>query len=258
MIDFVKKLAIDASKEFFKTKKTIIGQKGGGGNWVSKTDVALEKYLINKIKTKYPKDFIFAEETTSSLLPNSNRIWIIDPLDGTTNAVEGINHCAISIAFMKENEILIGVVYDIFEKKLYWAEKGKGAFVNGKRIKVSNKGLNDSIVFIGSPYLHSDFLETEKYRVKVHKAGARIETLGSAVVEGVLIAQGSASLFFETALKPWDVSAIKLIIEEAGGVVRGFDSELDVFNFYEFICGSKKAVKEFLSLLTLSNPKLTP
>ena len=248
MIDFVKNLVPDASKEFYKTSKKIIGQKEGGGNWVSETDIALENFLIHKIKTRYPTDLIYAEESLSALKTISKRLWIIDPLDGTTNAVEGINHCAISVAFMENGEIILGVVYDIFEKKLYWAEKGKGAFIDGKRIKITKKGLKDSIVFIDCPYQHSDFLETEKYRVKIHKAGARIQTFGSAVISGLAVARGSASLYFETGLKPWDIAAIKLIIEEAGGIVRGFDGDIDILNFKEFIGGSKKAVNQFLTL----------
>lgn len=249
MIDFVKKLVLDASKVFYKTSKKIIDQKEGGGNWVTQTDIALENFLINGIKNKYPTDMIYAEESLSTLKSIPKRLWIIDPLDGTTNAVEGINHCAISVAFMENRELILGVVYDIFEKKLYWAEKGKGAFVDGKKIKVTEKGLKDSIVFTGCPYQHSNFLETEKYRTRIHKAGARIQTFGSAVISGLVVARGSASLYFETGLKLWDIAAIKLIIEEAGGIARSFNGYIDILNFKEFIGGSKKAVKHFLSLI---------
>lgn len=250
MINFIKELALKSKKVFESSQLRIVNNKNGSStNWVTETDIAVEKFIIEKIKSNYPNHIIVAEESNLPALPeNKDKIWIIDPLDGTNNATYGIPIYATSIAFIENGEIVRGVVLDVPNGKLYWAEKNKGAFVENTRLSILNQSIKGTIVASGAPYSREDYEVTAKLMDKVHQAGARLHILGSAVMEAMLTAEGKYSLYFETGLKPWDMAAVKLIIKEAGGVAESFEGQLDIFNSKTFVCGGKQAVEEFKHL----------
>lgn len=250
MIDFIKSLVIKAGEELKHHRLTITREKKSGVNWTTEADVAVEQFIVNRIRAKYPSHFIFAEERALSQIPKKKeRIWFVDPLDGTTNAVFGVPLYGISVAYMKVGEIFRGAILDVPANRLYWVEKGKGAFVDDKQIKVRAGGLRGALTCTGAPYGREDFQEVHRYMDKIHAAGARIEILGSTVVIAGYVAEGRYSLFYEVGLKPWDIAAASLLVEGAEGVARSFEGEPNVLNPRTFVCGSKTVVNEFLSLL---------
>lgn len=246
-------LITEAKKICLETPRTITEEKGGAGNWVTQTDLAVEKYLKNKISELYPDHFILAEETLPNFNPSEKEnVWVIDPLDGTTNATWGLPIFGIAIAFVKKGEVIAAAVYDNLNKEIYIAEKGKGVTNSkGELLKINEHGLKGGLACTGAPYGHDDYLKQQPRVDAVHAAGSRIVILGSAVIESVSVARNNLNLYFEIGLKPWDVAATKLIIEEAGGVAQSFDGPLDIFNSSSYVCGSRTAVAEFLKLKTV-------
>ena len=250
MIEFMKTLILEAGEELERHAPTVVREKEGTGNWVTKADLATEQFIVGKIHSQYPRDFILTEESALADIPDRNsRMWLIDPLDGTTNATLGLPYYGISIAFMADNKIRSGVILDVPRRKLYWAERGNGAFFNNTRLEIKDRPLRGSLVATGAPYGREDFREVHRLMDRIHASGARLHILGSTVVIAGYVAEGKYSLFYEVGLKPWDIAAASLLVEEADGVARSFEGELDILHPQTFVCGSKTAVKEFLGLL---------
>ena len=244
-----------AIKAALKAGKLILQKQSKLGKITSKSekdilteaDIESEELILKSIQKNFQSHNIISEEKVID--KKSEHTWIIDPLDGTIFFSKGIPLYSVAIGLKHKEEMILGVVYSPVTKELFVAEKGKGAYKNRDiKLKVSEKGLLNSIVFFGCPYSSENFDATEKYRKPVHSAGARIVTLGAAVLESVLVADGISPLYYEAGLPPWDIAAGKLIVEEAGGTVRDFNGQLDVLNFKEFICGNEKAVGEFLEI----------
>ena len=247
MRDFIKSTILKAATIFERSPLTITNQKGGGGNWVTKADIAIEKFILAQIRLTYPKHAILSEETVPDFNPNNQEnIWIVDPLDGTTNATFGLPHYGISIAYVHEKEVRFSSIYDIVQKQLFTAEKGKGVYMaDKKRLRIEDHGIAGSLICAGSPYSRENFERIIPHIDLVHKKGGRLIILGSSVIESTYVAQNILSMYFEVGLKPWDVAAAKLIIEEAGGIAESFDGHLDIFNPQTYLCGSKQCVLEF-------------
>ncbi|MBI3619574.1 hypothetical protein HY214_00275 [Candidatus Roizmanbacteria bacterium] len=251
MKDFLTGLLTESGKIFASSTTRIAGHKQGGGNWVTEADLAVENYLIKTISSAYPSHFILAEESAQEFDPKSySDIWIVDPLDGTTNATFGLPIYGTSVAYMHGGEVLYGAIYDLVNKKLFFGEKRKGSFgPDGKKLEITKRSLKNGLVCTGSPYTYENFLKGLPILSKVHASGARIVILGSAVIECMFVAENNLSLYYEIGLKAWDVAAAKLIIEEAGGLVTGFNGPLDIFHPDTFVCGSQPIVAEFKNLL---------
>lgn len=243
-------LITEARNICLQTPRTIIANKNGTGDWVTKADLSVEKYLIREISRLFPNDYILAEETLSSFDPSTKEnVWVIDPLDGTTNATFGSPIFGIAIAYVKKGEVTASAIYDNLNKEFYIAEKGKGAFtLSNQFLTIKEHGLKDGLVCAGVPHDFSRYLKQQSLMNAVHKAGSRIVTLGSSVIESVSVARNNLTLYFETGLSAWDVAATKLLVEEAGGVVQSFDGPFNIFNFSSYVCGSCTAVNEFIQL----------
>ena len=254
MIDFIKTIITKAGEEVLHTTKTIRGKKEGGGNWVTEADLRSEDYIINAIQKKFSTHTILSEERISSIhnLEKQEHCWIIDPLDGTTNATHGVPFFGISIAHIEHGIIRYGAVYDPNRKELFWAEKGKGAWCQDEKITVKNSdGLNGAIIDVGSPYLSETFQKTYPIGETLHAHGARMVNFGSAVLEICYVACGRLSGYVECGLKPWDVAAGKLILEEAGGVMTSFRSDtFSIFHPDEVLAGNSIIVKEIKKCIT--------
>lgn len=255
MLDFIKSTLIEAAKIFQSTDTEILHKKIGGGNWVTKKDIAIEKCVIELIQNRYPTHTILSEETEQErdALDKKN-LWIFDPLDGTTNAFYGLPHYAISLAFSQNGQVKMGGIYNVPGNILYWAEKGKGAYVQSSakdsptRLFIRGMGLKNALVCAGSPYSSENFAPIHRLMKRVHGAGARLIILGSAVIACSYVAEGKLSLYFEKGLKPWDIAATSLLVEEAGGVAQNIEGKLDILHPRTFVCGSKTIVNEFLTL----------
>ena len=201
-------------------------------NLVTETDKTSEKLITDFIRKKYPSHGILAEEG-SDLNKSAEYLWVVDPLDGTTNFAHGLPIFAVSIGLQKKGETIAGVVYDVMTDVVYSAEKSSGSFENGRRIQVSkNDNLGHSMLVTGFPYdvKQNPDKAYERFIAFLKEARA-IRRLGSAAIDFCYVANGVFDGFWEVSLHPWDICAGKLIVEEAGGLITDFDgNEIDIFS----------------------------
>ncbi|MBW1855509.1 MAG: inositol monophosphatase, partial [Deltaproteobacteria bacterium] len=192
-------------------------------NLVTEADQRSEEVILSIIKDSYPNHRILAEETGESGNSSSFK-WIIDPLDGTTNYAHGYPCFCVSLAIEYEEEVIYGAVYDPVKDELFTAEKGKGAFINGKAIKTSStKQLDQSLLCTGFPYDVRDDMDSNilNFRTFLMKAQA-VRRDGSAALDLCHTAAGRFDGFWEQKLFPWDVAAGGLLVTEAGGKLTNF------------------------------------
>jgi len=222
-------VAIEAAKEAGKFLKMNLGKvknierKREEINLVTEIDKGSEKKIIEFIKSKFPNHGILAEESGETSKTSEYK-WIIDPLDGTTNYTHSFPVFCVSIALEYKGEVIIGVVYDPNLDELFYAEKGKGAFLNGKKISVSKTDkLIKSMLATGFPYNVKENPDNcVEHFVNFLMEAQAIRRLGSAALDLVYVACGRLDGFWEVDLNPWDVAAGKIIIEEAGGMITDF------------------------------------
>ncbi|PWT98991.1 MAG: inositol monophosphatase [Candidatus Melainabacteria bacterium] len=193
----------------------------GVANIVTDVDQACEKIIIQMIREEFPDDEILAEESGKSSGKQSDRRWLIDPLDGTTNYAHGYPFFAVSIALTENDKGVLGVVFNAVAKELFWAELGQGAWLNDKPISVSKTGrLAESLLATGFPpnTPEAQRLSMEQFR-SVTAASHGVRRDGSAALDLCFVACGRLDGFWERKLAPWDMGAGALIVEEAGGIV---------------------------------------
>lgn len=249
MINFIKEITQEAAEGLLTYSKRIVGEREGTGNWVTEADLASERLLIDRIKARFPDHQILSEETQSQMEnpKSAENLWVLDPLDGTTNFSFECPNYSISVAYLEKGVVKNAAVCDPTRKELFWAQEGQGAFLNDERIFVrTDKSLSGALVHAGTPYTRENFEKTARMIDNVHKRGARVVILGSAVLGLAYVATGRLSLFFEVGLKPWDVAAASLIITEAGGMIEDIDKEFDLFNFQGIVAGNPVLIQEFL------------
>lgn len=199
---------------------------------VTEVDKASEKIIVDFIRKKYPSHGIITEEG-EGLTSRSEYNWVVDPLDGTVNFAHGLPIFAVSIGVQKNDEIIAGVVYDIMQNVIYLAELNNGAYENERKIKVNeNANLRRALLVTGFPYDVNENPENALGKfVAFTKAARGIRRLGSAAIDFCYVANGVFDGFWEVHLKPWDMCAGKLIVEEAGGLVTDFDgSKINIFS----------------------------
>jgi myo-inositol-1(or 4)-monophosphatase len=225
--------AIEAAKEAGKFLKYSVGRvknvemkKGEERNLVSEIDKGSEEKIIGIIKRHYPNHAILAEESGAKD-SSSDYKWVIDPLDGTTNFLHGLPIFCVTIGIEYKGEIVAGVVYDPNLDELFTAEKGSGAFLNGKRLKVTaTSKLIDSLLVTGFPY---DIAQNPDnaigHFVNFLLEGQGLRRLGSAALDLSYVAAGRFDGFWEVNLNPWDMAAGMLFVREAGGRVTDFAGE---------------------------------
>lgn len=213
--------------------KTInIEFKTNESNLVTQVDKASEKRIIDFVKKEFPTHGILAEESGETK-NSSEYLWVIDPLDGTTNFAHGFPIFSVSIGVQKKGLTIAGVVYDVMQDIVYSAESGGGAYSNGNKIKVnSNDLLQRALLVTGFPYNIAENPENAFERfTALTKASRGMRRLGSAAIDFCYVANGVFDGFWEIYLHPWDICAGKLILEEAGGIVTGFGGEsIDIFS----------------------------
>lgn len=252
MLNFAIETAQEAGKillEKFGRKINI--SKKGDIDLVTEADLASEKFIIEKIKSHYPKHSILAEESGEAVLIGDNSWkWIIDPLDGTTNFAHGYPCFCVTMAIEHKGEIVVGVTYDPTRDELFAAEKGKGATLNNKKISVSETDqLGNALLVTGFPYDISLRDNFTRHFTKMLLSSRAVRRDGSAAIDLAYVACGRFDGFWEEGLKPWDVAAGVLMIEEAGGQVSYFDgSKYSVYK--PPICASNSLLhNEMLNIL---------
>jgi myo-inositol-1(or 4)-monophosphatase len=229
--EFVRKAAAEFNRESIEYK--------GLNDMVSYVDKETEERLVEGLRKILPEAGFIAEEGTGQKTDNQEFAWIIDPVDGTTNYMHGLPVFAISIALMQKDKIVSGVVYEINRDECFTAWLGGGAYLNEKTIKVSSaKYLKDSLIATGFPYYDFDKMENYLNILKeLMQKSHGLRRLGAASVDLVYTACGRFEGFFEYNLKPWDVAAGILIVQEAGGKVTDFRGGDDFVFGRELIAG---------------------
>jgi len=217
-----KELAIFAVKEAARILMEDFGKKAKvstklKGEPVTESDIKSEERIIDLIREKYPGHSIIAEER-GFLKGNSDYTWIVDPLDGTRNFLHGLPYFGVSIALERKREVVLGVVNLPCFDELYVAEKGKGAYLNGERITVSKKSLEESLLLYESEFRRMGKLATIPFSDLATSVSA-VRIFGSASVSLTLIASGKAEAYITYNVKPGDIAGGALILEEAGGIV---------------------------------------
>ncbi|MBQ0930732.1 inositol monophosphatase [Ideonella sp. 4Y16] len=222
-------------------------------DFVTEVDQAAEQAIIETLLTAYPGHGILAEESGRTHgAKHSDFVWIIDPLDGTTNFIHGFPVYCVSIALSFRGKIEQAVVYDPTRNDLFIASKGRGAYLNDKRLRVSRRTrLADALIGTGFPFRKGD--NFQRYlkmfeAVLPHCAGVRRP--GSAALDLCYVAAGYTDGFFETGLSPWDIAAGSLIITEAGGLIGNFTGEADFLHQREVVAGNPKVYAQLVQLLT--------
>ena len=239
-------------KEGYYTKKDITFK--AKKDLVTQYDVAVENFLKKKFSKKF-KDFnLIAEESDNANIEFNNSI-IIDPIDGTTNFVNGVPHTAISVGVYKNKKPYLAVVYNPILDELYTAKIGKGAYLNGKKLKVSNENdFQKSLLATGFPYTsntNEDDLNDVLKKIKLILPLCQdLRRLGAASLDLCYIAKGTFEGYYEMNLKAWDVSAGILILTEAGGVVSNINGdEYTLFEDKYLVASNGKIHKKFIKNL---------
>lgn len=226
MLNFAIETARDAGQILLeKFGRKIDISKKGDINLVTEADLASEALIVERIKSYYPKHSILAEESGEAVVDNSNTWkWIIDPLDGTTNFAHGYPCFCVTIALEHDGEVKIGVTYDPTRDELFSAERGKGASLNNKPIRVSTtEQLSEALIVTGFPYDFKDRPHFERHLTDLLRESRGVRRDGSAAIDMAYVACGRFDGFWEEGLNPWDMAAGVLLIEEAGGQVTGYD-----------------------------------
>ena len=231
-----KKTAIDAAKSAGLLLKRNIGRRHtiefkGVIDVVTEMDIKAEDMIMKTIKARFPEHGILTEESFEQKSGSGYR-WIIDPLDGTTNYSHGFPIFCVSIALEREGEIILGVVFNPMLNELFTAEKGKGAYLNSKRIRVSGiSELTKSLLATGFPYdVRTSPDNNISHFANLAVRAQAIRRAGSAALDMCYVACGRFDGFWELKLKPWDTAAAMLIIKEAGGIVTDFNGS--AFSLY--------------------------
>ena len=225
-----------------KLEKLKVQQKGHN-DYVSDADRAAERAVIDVIQKHYPEHAILAEESGIQGNQDSDTVWIIDPLDGTTNYLHGFPVFVVSIGVKVDGRLSHGVVYDPLRQDLFTASRGDGAQLNEHKIRVSGqRELERALIGTGFPFRQAD-AELEPYLGmlgKVLKNTSGVRRPGAAALDLCYVAAGRLDAFWETGLAPWDLAAGSLIIREAGGIVSGLDGSEDYMDSGHVLCGTPK------------------
>lgn len=224
-----------------------ITEKEGQKNFVTKYDVMVQETLQKELLELYPDAHFYGEENGQQGDVLNGMAFIVDPIDGTTNFIKGYRVSAVSIAATQDGEIICGVVYDPYTDTMYYAQKGKGAYVNEKRVYVTDNPLSNSMVCVGTAPYYSEYTDrTFKLFRALFDNALDLRRSGSAALDLCAVGAGRADLMAELVVCPWDFAAAKCIIEEAGGVVTQIDgSPMRLDAKCSILAGGKKAHREF-------------
>ena len=221
-------------------------------DFVTEVDQAAERAIIEVLLGAYPGHGILAEESGSEHgAKDSDYLWIIDPLDGTTNFIHGFPVYAVSIALAFKGQVQQAVVYDPSRNDLFYASKGRGAFLNDKRLRVSKRiRMAESLIGTGFPFRKGDnFKRYVQMFEAVMQNCAGLRRPGAAALDLCYVAAGYYDGFFETGLSPWDIAAGSLMITEAGGLIGNFTGEADFLYQREVVAGNPKIYGQLVQTL---------
>lgn len=238
MIDAAQAAGRKLARDFGEVEMLQVSVKGPG-DFVSTADKKAEKAAFEILAKKRPGYGFLMEEGGAVEGTDKTHRFIIDPLDGTTNFLHGMPHFAVSIGLERDGELHAGVVFDVIKNELFWAERGEGAWIENRRLRVAGRRkLTEAVFATGIPFIgkpgHRRFLE-EMAAVMPEVAGVR--RFGSAALDLAWVAAGRYDGFWERDLKPWDIAAGVVLVREAGGIVKGLNQS-DFMESGDIVCGN--------------------
>lgn len=220
--------------ELVKETKAFVGNRKraehveikGRADYVTQVDTDIQSFLARELESRFPAiQFLGEEEGLHEM--SGDTYWILDPIDGTTNLIHDYQHSVVSLALYEKGEITLGVVYDPFREDVYHAQKGKGSFLNGSPIHVSEtEVLGETIITVGTSPYDRELADKNFQRIRrVFDRAQDIRRTGTAAMDLAYVACGRTGGFFEPRLSPWDFAAGMLLVQEAGGTVTNFEGE---------------------------------
>jgi len=227
----------------------------GEFDFVTKADIAISDFMHKRLKEEFPDTDFMSEEEKNSITHNS--YWILDPIDGTTNFMQNLGLSVVSLALCEGGDITAAVIYNPYKNELYHAQKGRGAYLNGKQIRCSQKDkLSDCLGEIElNSYFKEDYKDALAQAEKIYRFCRDVRTIGSAALSMAYVACGGLDVFLGRYLKPWDYAAGYLLICEAGGDVDGLDNKIDFTTLNQHIAAApdRKLLDDFKNLLKGEN-----
>jgi myo-inositol-1(or 4)-monophosphatase len=258
LLSVAKEAALEAGEiqlaYFGKTKE--ISHKFNQFDLVTNADKLAEEKILSVIRGHFPEHGFLGEES-GVYESNSDYIWVIDPIDGTTNYAHNFPHFAVSIGLLYKGNIHLGVVYDAFKNELFWAAEGTGAYLNADNISVSNiAALDKSLLATGFPCSRDGVLEENlRYFTKFLYEAQAVRRPGSASLDMCYVACGRLDGFWELNLAPWDITAAACIIKEAGGKVSNFATDEFDINVKNIIATNTLMHKKMMNIIEPLMPK---
>ena len=258
MVDAVRKAARGLRRDFGEVENLQVSRKGPG-NFVTAADRKAEEVLREALMKARPGYGLVMEEGGAVEGSDKSHTWHVDPLDGTTNFLHGIPHFAVSVGLERDGMIVAGVIYDPIKDELYVAERGKGAYLNNRRLRVSGRDhLADALVAYGTPYLGRGDrvrLVRELNAIMPLTGGAR--RFGSAALDLAYVACGRADLYWERDLNSWDIAAGLILVREAGGYATSADGGAEPLAgkqpMKSVACGNEVLHRELIAILRKAN-----
>ena len=237
-------------KDFREVENLQVSMKGTG-DFVSRADINAEKMLKEDLMGARPTYGWLAEEGGGEAGQDPTRRWIVDPLDGTTNFLHGLPHWAVSIALEHKGQVVAGVVFDAAKDEMFFAEKGAGAFMNDKRLRVSGRTkMIESIFATGLPFGgRADLPETLQDLARVLPGCAGVRRWGAAALDLAYVAAGRYDGYWERRLNAWDIAAGLVILREAGGLAEPLDPAGDILSDGTILCANEALFSSFAKLV---------
>jgi myo-inositol-1(or 4)-monophosphatase len=223
----------------------------GPANYVSAADRRAETILFDELSKARPGYGFLGEEGGVREGTDSSHVWIVDPLDGTTNFLHGIPHFAISIGLRRDNELVAGLVFNPATEDLFIAERGKGAFLNDQRLRVAGrKRLADCVIACGLPHIgRGDFALSQREMGALQPKVSGLRRFGAAALDLAYVAAGRLDGYWERNLQPWDMAAGLILVREAGGYASDLVGGEDVLAAGDVVCGNEVIHRELLQTL---------
>ena len=251
MMTAARKAARSILRDFGELEKLQVSIKGQN-DFVTMSDIKAQEiihYELSRARTDY--GFLMEEGKNQININDNDYTWIIDPIDGTLNFMNGIPYFAISIALHHGDKIIAGVIYDPVHNDFYWAEEGIGAYLNDQRLRVkSKKTLDKSIIALGIPFLgRGDHQQHIKFQQEVMSKVAGLRRFGAASLDLAFVAAGRVDGFWEFGLSPWDIAAGIILVKEAGGLAIGIDNKEDPLITGNIVAGNVNIVQELQKIL---------
>ena len=250
MIDSVRKAGRALARDFGEVAELQVSRKGAA-DYVSQADLKSEQTIFEELSKARPGYGFLGEERGMIEGTDKTHTWIVDPLDGTTNFLHAMPHFAINVALQREGQIVAGVTYNPANADMFWAERGKGAYLNDRRLRVAARTKFDEAVFAtGIPFMghgqHGRFLK-ELHQISQRVSGVR--RFGAAALDLAWVAAGRFDGFWERDLSPWDLAAGILMVTEAGGVVTDADGGDDVLGTGSVCCANAELHRPLMERL---------